>query len=200
MATREATCDRSYDRSGITVMDLSDTEVVARVRAGDVDSYRLLVERYYAAALRVAARMLDNHADAEEAVQDAFARGYRFLNRFDAKRSFKSWLFGILMNRCRTALASRIRSDNLVLSMEAYTPEPVMTLPDGETEKVMDVGTALMALDPLHRETLLLKYADDWTYEQIAELTGTRVSALKMRVKRAREQLVALLGRNFNVE
>jgi RNA polymerase sigma-70 factor (ECF subfamily) len=179
-------------------MELSDTEVVALVRAGDVDAYRLLVERHYATALRVAARMLDNHADAEEAVQDAFARGYRFLNRFDETRSFKSWLFGILMNRCRTALASRMRSDHVVFSMESYSAQPSTVWPDGEKERVMDVGAALMQLDPAHRETLLLKFADDWTYEQIAELTGTRVSALKMRVKRARAQLVALLGRDFN--
>jgi RNA polymerase sigma-70 factor (ECF subfamily) len=184
--------------TGSTVMELSDKEVVVLVRAGDVDAYRLLVERHYATALRVAARMLDNHADAEEAVQDAFARGYRFLNRFDETRSFKSWLFGILMNCCRNALASRIRSDHVVLSMDPHSAQPSTVWPDGEKERVMDVGAALMQLDPVHRETLLLKFADDWTYEQIAELTGTRVSALKMRVKRARAQLVALLGRDFN--
>ena len=56
-----------------------------------------------------------------------------------------------------------------------------------------------MELDERHREALLLKYVDDWTYEEIAELTGSRVSALKMRVKRARTRLMELLRGAYDV-
>ena len=171
-------------------MDLSDGALVARVRGGDVEAYRFLVERHYADCLRYAQHMLGNGADAEEAVQDSFERAYRFLNRFDENRKFKGWLFGILLNRCRTA-ATRGRGEDILISLHALDgmDAPSVRPPDLE----LDLARALMQLEPLYREALVLKYAADWTYEEIAEATGTRVSALKMRVKRARERLLELL-------
>lgn len=172
-------------------MDLSDAELVERVRGGDVESYRFLVDRHYPDCLRYAARMLGNDADAEEAVQDSFERAYRFLNRYDGNRRFKGWLFGILLNRCRTAGASRRRHDRVLMSIEdlhgSDTPHT------HQQDFDFDLQRALMGMEPAQRETVLLKYADDWTYEEIAAVTGTRVSALKMRVLRARAQLVKLL-------
>ena len=177
-------------------MDLSDGELVARVRTGDVEAYRLLVERHYPDCLRYAMRVLGHDADAEEAVQDAFVRAYRFLNRFDENRRFKGWLFGILLNRCRTLGAARRANDGLFVSVgDLAGPDGSYTAPSFDS----DLQQALMRLEPAHREALLLKYADDWTYEEIAEVTGARVSALKMRVKRARAQLVELLRGTYDV-
>lgn len=172
-------------------MDLSDAELVERVRAGEVESYRFLVERHYSDCLRYASRMLGNDADAEEAVQDSFERAYRFLNRFDGQRRFKGWLFGILLNRCRTAGASRRRHDQVLISIDDLKGHDApQTQPD---DFDLDLQRALMTMEPAQREALLLKYADDWTYEEMAAASGTRVSALKMRVLRARAQLTKLL-------
>jgi RNA polymerase sigma-70 factor (ECF subfamily) len=184
-------------RTGMCVMDVSDGELVARVRAGDVEAYRGLVERHYADCLRYATRMLGNDADAEEAVQDAFARAYRFLNRFDENRKFKGWLFGILLNRCRTSGATRHHMEGALVSIDELDSTTAPYSADAALD--LDLQRALMMLEPQQRETLLLKYADDWTYEEIAEATGARVSALKMRVKRARAQLVELLRGAYDV-
>lgn len=183
---------------GATVDDeSSDAEVVARVRAGDVDAYRLIVRRHYAVAFRYATRMLGNRWDAEEAVQDGFARAYRFLDRFDSNRRFDGWLFGILVNTCRTRGASQSRTDQPLVSIEPVHANHPTDTPLDEN----DVQHALMQLPRLHREALLLKYLDDRTYEEIAALTGTRVSAMKMRVKRAKAALEALLrGETASVE
>jgi RNA polymerase sigma-70 factor (ECF subfamily) len=192
-----AECDHRPARTGISAMDLSDGELVTRVRGGDVNAYRQLVERHYADCLRYAMRWLGNAHDAEEAVQDAFVRAFRSLSRFDDNRKFKGWLFGILLNRCRTAGAMRGRTEGPLVSMEALTAAELSG--DSHNRFDTDVQRALMTLEPSHREALLLKYVEDWTYEEIAELTGTRVSALKMRVKRARERLTELLRRVYDV-
>ena len=177
-------------------MDLSDGELVAMVRGGNVEAYRQLVDRHYADCLRYARRTLGNNDDAEEAVQDTFARAYRFLHRFDCEKKFKGWVFGILLNRCRTVGAMRQRTDGALVSLDALDADGHA---HANPEFDVDLQRALLRLDPSHREALLLKYADDWTYEEMADATGARVSALKMRVKRAREQIIQLLGGTHDV-
>ena len=86
---------------------MNDAEIVARVLEGDVDAYALLVTRYRPRLSRYALRMLGNREDAQEALQDAFVRAYRALGRCDDPDRFGSWLFSILVNRCRTSGARR---------------------------------------------------------------------------------------------
>ena len=136
--------------------------------------------------------MLGNRQDGEEAAQDAFARAYRFLASWDGGRSFDGWLFGILVNCCRTTVARRTRREESLVSYDALESAPADA---SAADELDELQRALMRLPPLLREALLLKYVDDRTYEEIAEVTGTRVSALKMRVKRAREQLETLMDR-----
>jgi RNA polymerase sigma-70 factor, ECF subfamily len=141
--------------------------------------------------------MLGDRADAEEAVQDAFARAYRWLARYQARDRFSSWLFQILVNQCRTIGAKRRRLRQTFVTYDALDDFPgggggpaVESL---ESDFRLEVQRALARLPERSREALLLKYLDDRTYEDIAELLGVRVSAIKMRVKRAREQLQEML-------
>ena len=76
--------------------------IVARVLRGDVEVFRVLVERYRDRYARYAFHMLGNREDAEEALQDAFTRAYRSLARCEDPERFGAWLFRILVNRCRT--------------------------------------------------------------------------------------------------
>src|ERR1043165_2887013 len=86
-----------------------DSVIVARVLEGDVEAYGTLVARYRPRFGRYAVHMLGNREDAEEALQDAFTRAYRSLARCEDPERFGAWLFRILVNRCRTAGARRIR-------------------------------------------------------------------------------------------
>ena len=91
-------------------MDRStDAAIVARVLKGDVEAYGELVARYRDRYARYAQHMLGNREDAEEALQDAFTRGYRSLVRCEDPERFGAWLFRILVNRCRTLGARRGR-------------------------------------------------------------------------------------------
>jgi RNA polymerase sigma-70 factor (ECF subfamily) len=177
-------------------IEATDDEIVARVLAGDAQAFRPLVERHYPRALRYAMRMLGDRADAEDALQDAFARAYRSLSRYEARDRFGSWLLSIVVNRCRTSGRRRDRRER------TFVPYDVMDdfeagSEDGSAASRVEVQRALALLDEDEREALLLKYLDEHTYEEIAVLTGAGVSALKMRVKRARERLQALLGRHY---
>lgn len=80
-----------------------------RVLAGESQVYARLVERYKDRLGRYAVRMLGDVADAEDALQDTFVRGYRSLARCTNPDGFGAWLFGILVNRCRTYASQRSR-------------------------------------------------------------------------------------------
>jgi RNA polymerase sigma-70 factor, ECF subfamily len=170
-------------------VETDDGAIVGRVVAGDIEAYEVLVRRYYDRCLRYAYRMLGNDADARDVVQDAFVRAYRGLRSYRDDGRFDAWLFRILLNRCRTASARRARRSQVFVPLE---PLGVEAAAEMGTDTVLireEIGKALGALQPSAREAFLLKYVEDMTYEQMADLTGDSVSALKMRVKRARDEL-----------
>ena len=170
---------------------VNDADLVRRVLAGDSGAYAGLVARYRDRLGRYAVHMLGNREEAEEALQDTFVRGYRSLARCDANR-FGAWLYGILVNRCRTAGARVSRRGRMFVHDEGALNGA--SLPSHNAAEFDDlVRWALGRLSAEHREAFLLKFVDDLEYEEMARLTGAGVSALKMRVKRAREQLQVIL-------
>lgn len=169
--------------------DDSDDVLVRRVLAGDTQAYAGLVERYRVRLGRYAARMLGNQADAEDALQDTFIRAYRSLKRCDPDR-FRFWVFGILINRCRTHAAQRAKRQSVVISGDSAVAN-AQTLPRVDDEHGLRklIAAALAQLPRDQREAFLLKHVEDLSYEEMEELTGVRAPALKMRVFRAREAL-----------
>lgn len=170
-----------------------DADLVRRVLDGHARDFAVLVDRHYPRCLRFAMHQLGEREDAEEAVQDTFVRAYRALPACAPER-FGAWLTSILVNRCRTygrrRQLRRLRQQPLETVREFVAAAPPSEPADlGST----DVGRALRRLPAKQREALLLKYVEGMTYEEIATLTGTGVSALKMRVRRAARRLAEYL-------
>ena len=171
----------------------SDAALVRRVLDGDTAAYAGLVARYRDRLGRYAVRMLGNVADAEEALQDTFVRGYRSLGRCADPERFGAWLFGILVNRCRTLGAQRARRERAVVADEAAVARAAARDPGDRHALREAIAWALARLAPAQREAFLLKYVEELTYEEMVQVTGASVAALKMRVARAREELKRLL-------
>ncbi len=171
-------------------MDASDDALARRAQAGDSAAFARIVDRYYDDCLRYACRMLGNRADAEEAVQDAFVRAHRALGRYNHQDRMRGWLFRILVNRCRTRTGRVRRMLGTLARYRELADEP-MGWPAAPSENgdAARVHEALARLPTPQREAFLLKHLEDLSYEEMADLTGEGVSALKMRVKRARERL-----------
>jgi RNA polymerase sigma-70 factor (ECF subfamily) len=178
-------------------VELTDGELVQRVQGGDAHAFNALVDRHYLPCLRFADRLVGNRADAEEAVQDTFVRAYRALGRYRDQQRFRSWLFRILVNRCRTQARRaerRFRVDRMEGERMARSTEDPRFEVDGELSPLL--RSALASLPAVQREALLLKHVEELSYEEIAQITGARISALKMRVKRGLETLSQLMGSN----
>jgi RNA polymerase sigma-70 factor (ECF subfamily) len=171
---------------------VTDAELVARTLAGRTEAFDDLVARYHERCLRFAVHMVGSAADAEDAVQDAFIRAYRGLARYREQQQFGAWLFRILANRCRTALAARKRREARVIADSAAV-ERSSSASAPPVDAGIALRAALAALDPEQREAFLLHFAEGLGYTEMAEITGAGESALKMRVKRARDRMRALL-------
>lgn len=172
----------------------SDAAIVARVLRGDAEAFRELVDRYRDQYARYALHMLGNREDAEEALQDAFTRAYRALPRCEDPERFGAWLFRILVNRCRTAGTRRGRRARTFVADEAALLGASEEHPEDRAAWREEIDRALQRLRPEQREAFLLKYGEEMGYDEMSQLTGVGVSALKMRVMRACERLRDLLS------
>lgn len=168
-----------------------DPTLPLRAKVGDRQAFAQLVDVTYQRSLRFALHMLGNREDAEEAVQDTFVRVYQNLDRFRADARFEPWLFRILANRCRTLLEKRKRHSSVIQYGDVQ--ERFGATEDESTEWVEEIYRVLDALPAEQREAFLLRHVEDMPYEDIAAITGVRLSALRMRVKRACDVLRARL-------
>ena len=173
---------------------MTDATLVRRVLDGDSRAFTTLVERHLQPCLRFATRMLGGRHDAEDATQEALLRAYRALATYDPTSSFRTWLFAILVNRCRTSLLQKTRYVRRVVTDEDAMASAVGGDDATATELLIEIERAVARLDPDQREAFLLKHVEQLDYEAMSEITGAGVSALKMRVKRACERLQELLG------
>ena len=172
--------------------EASDGELVRRVVGGDTEAFAGLVARHRARALRFAASMLGDRSDAEEALQDAFVRAYRSIRTCRTPERFGAWFLRIVLNRCRTRAAVRRRGAALFVRDEIAL-ERAAARSDGDPAWREEIDRALARLDALQREAFLLKHVEGLEYEEMARVTGARIPALKMRVKRACDHLRLML-------
>lgn len=171
---------------------MTDRAIIQQVLAGDVEAFARLVDRHYDRCARIAHRILGNREDAEEAIQDAFLRAFRALGTYEDRERFSAWLTRILVNQCRTVRARVERRAAVFADVDVQEAER-FTVPAHESEEWPDLDHALAQLAPEQREAIVLRYADDLTYQEMSRITGAGESALKMRVQRAFTRLRALL-------
>jgi RNA polymerase sigma-70 factor (ECF subfamily) len=170
-------------------MEQSVSALVLRARDGDLDAFGRLVTRFRPSFSRYALQMLGQREEAEEALQDTFLRAYRGLAGCREPARFQAWAFAILVNRCRTVrrrLLRRARRHSLDPDALDRVPVPH---PENDDAWREEIQRALARLPAAQREAFLLKHVEGLSYEAIAELSGARIPALKMRVLRACEAL-----------
>lgn len=172
----------------------SDAALLHRVLSGETPVYSRLVDRYRERLGRYALRMLGNKEDAEDALQDTFIRAYRSLARCDDRGGFGPWVFGILVNRCRTHAARRTRTQGIMVRSEVALAAASVESSEGPDALRDAIHWALKQLPAEQREAFLLRHIEDLSYEAMETVTGIRSATLRMRVFRARDELRKLLA------
>lgn len=171
-----------------------DADVVRAVLDGRTEMYRVLVRRYQDVLFHHARRMVGGEDRAAEIVQRAFVKGFRKLESCRDPARVGGWLYRITSNLCKDHLKSRQQDE---VALDEAPPLATERGNPGEaaerSELRADIEGALERLNPEQREAFLLKHVEGYSYAEMSEMLGASVSALKMRVHRAREELQELL-------
>ncbi len=184
--------------------ETADSELVALARSGDKHAFGRLVERYQQMARRVAVCMVDDDDLAWELTQEAMLQAYLSLGHLRDETVFRSWLYGIVLNVCR----SYLRDQKTVLawqdlaggvrfcesSFSESAPDPQWVAEERELHR--KVLEAIQTLPPGSRAATLLFYYEQLSLQEIAAVLNISITAVKGRLHKARqrlrEQLLAL--------
>lgn len=178
--------------------DTDDWELVARAKAGDMESFAVLVRRYQGPVVHFCQRMTGTVEDAEDIAQECFVRLHRYLNRLEPQAKFSTVLFGMARNLTLNHLRDTKRRgrgmsdplDNRPIAADALT-QPDRKAHISEIESLLQ--RAMELLSPEHREVLLLREIQGMDYDTIAATVKCQKGTVKSRIARAREQLRAKL-------
>lgn len=177
-------------------MSDGDVERLARrARGGDPLAFEQLVHRLVRPALAAAWEFVPTREDAEDVVQDAFARAWRNLARYDATRPFAPWFFTILRNAARNARRwDRRWSLVSITDQEVSDYQPDADDPVERIDAADRIHEALEQLSPMQRACLRLTGIEGFDSMEVAAMLGVSDTTVRVHLHRARAALRARLG------
>jgi RNA polymerase sigma-70 factor (ECF subfamily) len=176
---------------------LADDDLVRRVRAGETDAFAELVRRTRRDGYRLARRILRQHEDADDALQEAYVKAFRALDRFSDGRPFGPWFLTIVARTALSALRQGKRRS--AASLDDPAPEGNLPLAERVADPEQDPAVldqwllaerAFEALSEEHRAILALRVDADLSYADIAATLGIPLGTVMSRLARAREALL----------
>ena len=179
----------------------SDWELMRLTAEGDRAAFKQLVEKYQKAVLNLGYRFLGNREEAEDTAQEVFLRVYNSAKRYRPEAQFTTWLFRIATNTCLNVLRHRKRLQEVPLESSSdgteqisgvNVPAPEHTRPDmhmEQEERNRIIEESIASLPPNQRMAVILKRFEDLSYQEIAKVLNTSVSAVESLLFRAKQTL-----------
>lgn len=166
----------------------ADFLLIHRMKSGDDSAIEDFVRKYYPVILRYCHLHIRDTGLAEDATQEVFARFFRTLSQYQHYGKALNYLYVIAANICRDDYRKRV-----CISLDELSEEPIF-----ETESLdlkMDVHLALEKLPQELREVTILFFFQEVKQKEIAKILGIGLPLVKYRIKRAKELLAGILGK-----
>ena len=164
---------------------------MARIREGDVDAFRLLVEAHQARVIGTISKMLGTDAESEDLAQQVFIRVWKSAPRYRPTAKFTTWLFRITRNLVFNELRRKRhfvdQAEEISEPTERAEKEPDQVLLEEELQ--LAIQDAINRLPESQRMAIILRRYEEMPYEEIAKVMGTTVPAVKSILFRARAEL-----------
>lgn len=165
------------------MIQIDDQDILRLIRKPETKNrgFRILIEQYQRRIYQVIRRMVLIHEDADDLTQNTFIKTYRHLDKFREDSGLYTWIYRIAVNETLSFLEKKKKRfffsvDDHQEKLESYIDQPG-SLDGNEIEKKL--AKALLTLPEKQRLVFHLKYQEEMTYEQMAEVTGTSIGALK---------------------
>jgi RNA polymerase sigma-70 factor (ECF subfamily) len=173
----------------------SDDALIAAAQAGDSGALDLLLRRHYDRIWALCRRLAGNHADAEDATQEALMAVARGLRGFDGRAAFTTWSYRVATNACLDELRRRARRPALLANDDDVGAATVDRGPRPEqVVDRIDIDGALAQLPDDFRVAVVLRDLCDLEYADIAQVLGLPAGTVRSRIARGRAQLARCLG------
>jgi RNA polymerase sigma-70 factor (ECF subfamily) len=166
--------------------------LVARFNQGDDSAFDKIVEKHLAQVTTLANRLLGWPSDVDDLAQDVFLAAFIGLRRFRGGCSFRTWLFTITINKCRTYRYRRLLRGKFFSKTEKPVSNKSAPAADKalmDTETFERVSRAMAALPDRYREPLVLRYLQELSTCEIARILGVSENTVQVRLTRARRRL-----------
>lgn len=162
--------------------------LIDRILAGNQAVYAELVDKHKSYAFTIAYKILENRSEAEEAAQDAFIKAYHHLKNFKRDAKFSTWLYRIVFN---TAVSykrkHKVKFQDIETTVVEYGQEAEGILERSDKKKY--IQQAMNKLNEADKLAISLFYLEEFSLDEIAEITGMQANTVKVRVHRARQRL-----------
>ncbi|HYG03757.1 MAG TPA: sigma-70 family RNA polymerase sigma factor [Chryseosolibacter sp.] len=175
-----------------------DYLIIDRILGGETDAYAILVNRYKRYVYAITLKIIMADGEAEEAAQDAFLKAFNALKNFNRESKFSTWLYRIAFN---TAVSYQRRAKRRETDIEGLH----ITSDSGESglekeDKMKFIHKAMERMSESDRSVLSLFYLQEFSLDEIAEITQTPANTIKVRIHRARVRLADELKRILKTE
>jgi len=183
-----------------------DYEIILSCRRGDDEAFGVLVERHQKKMLNMALRMTGDYDEACEIVQEAFLAAYRAIRKFRGEAKFSTWLYGIVVNVSKTRMKQTAQRRQKTVSIDDPADGPGECLAGRESSALealekkeiqAKVQDCINTLDEEHREVLVLRDIQGFSYDEIADILNVPEGTIKSRLFRARDAMKNCLKKNL---
>lgn len=193
--TNNASAEVYTSPETMDAITVDEAQAILQAKQGDPEAFGRLVNAYQRKAYAVAYGFVGNREDALELAQEAFARAYKAMERFDTSMPFYPWIYRILKNVCLNHLKKRKRHGESSLDGMCETgydvpdrqEDPEQSASRQELQRA--IAAAMEHLAPAHREILFLRHFQDLPYAEIATCLGVPVGTVMSRLHAARRAL-----------
>lgn len=178
------------------VTEKSDEQLAAEAarEGSDGPAFVALMTRHRERVWRLCFRLMDHAEDAQDAAQEVFVRMFLHRAKFSGRSKYSTWLHGMAVRTCLHLRRGRGRRQHYESAAAAQFEQRTAHRYQQQTTQPaeqLDLTRMLATLDEEDRALLLLKYVEDYTFDELGTMFDLTTSAVKMRVSRAREKLQA---------
>jgi len=179
-----------------SLADLDDSALAVRAAAGERGAFDVIVERHRRAVYQVCYRFVNNHEDASDLAQDVFVRAWKGLKNFKGQSALSTWLYRIAVNACLNRVGTKKPVTEPIESADRFEDVRLESAPHAmmRAERAVVVRQAIASLPAKQRATLILRTYHELSHQQIADVLGSSVGAVKANFFHALGNLKKILG------
>lgn len=177
--------------------------LIEKCKKGDIEAFEKLIFDYQKKVFNICYRFMQNHEDASEIAQEVFIKVYKSIINFMEESKLSTWIYKIAATTCIDELRKRknintvsIDNDELAVSLPDNSNNPHDVLSKNELKR--ELHNAINSLNDDHRDVIILRDMQGFSYEEIAKMLKLPLGTVKSRIKRGREGIKQYLIKNGN--